>query len=297
MRNLGRLLKRFASLPSGSGTLFPAGHFYSPIVDTDELRARQSSVWASPPTILGIDFNDAYHRKVLGEYFPAYYGEFVYPSRPNGNWLMFHVENDQFSWLDCRALFVLLRAWRPKRFVEVGSGFSTLLTADVNRRFLGGAMSITCIEPYPRAFLRSPELGIDRLLVAKVQDVEPATFAALESGDVLFIDSSHVSKTGSDVNHLCFEVLPRLRPGVRIHFHDIFLPMEYPQPWVLDENRGWNEQYLVRALLMFSTHFKVLFGSSYAYCAHADALRAALKDSTGAYYGGGSLWLERTQGI
>jgi hypothetical protein len=294
MRKLARLLKRFTSVSSGTGTLFPAGHFYSPIVDTDELRARQSSVWPIATTILGIDFNDAYHRRVLGEYFPAYYGEFAYPLRPDGGDLLtFHVENDQFSWLDCRALFVLLRAWRPKRFIEVGSGFSTLLTTDVNRRFLGGTMSITCIEPYPRDFLRSPALGIDRLLVAKVQDVEPATFAALDEGDVLFIDSSHVSKTGSDVNHLCFEVLPRLRPGVRIHFHDIFLPMEYPQPWVLDENRGWNEQYLVRALLMFSTHFKVLFGSSYAYCKHAEALREALKDPSGAYYGGGSLWLER----
>lgn len=293
MRNLSRLFKRFASL-SSTGTLFPAGHFYSPIVDTSELRARKSSLWPAPHTILGIDFNDAYHRKVLGEFFPAYYGEFAYPLHSNGNSLTFYVENDQFSWLDCRALFVLLRAWRPKRFIEVGSGFSTLLVADVNRRFLGRAMDITCIEPYPRGFLRSQELGIERLLVAKVQDVDTSTFDALGPGDVLFIDSSHVSKTGSDVNHLCFEVLPRLAPGVRIHFHDIFLPMEYPQPWVLDENRGWNEQYVVRALLMFSTHFRVLFGSSYAYCAHADALRAALSDPTGAYYGGGSLWLERT---
>ena len=294
MRNLSRLFKRFASLSSSTGTLFPAGHFYSPIVDTSELRARQSSLWPGAHTILGINFNDAYHRKVLGEYFPEYYGEFAYPLRSNGDNLTFYVENDQFSWLDCRALFVLLRAWQPKRFIEVGSGFSTLLVADVNRRFLGGTMDITCIEPYPRGFLRSRELGIDRLLVSKVQDVDAGAFAALGAGDVLFIDSSHVSKTGSDVNHLCFEVLPRLAPGVRIHFHDIFLPMEYPQPWVLDENRGWNEQYVVRALLMFNTHFKVLFGSSYAYCAHADALRAALSDPTGAYYGGGSLWLERT---
>src|SRR5215831_15953132 len=213
MRNLSRLFKRFASLSSSRGTLFPAGHFYSPIVDTSELRARQSSLWPGAHTILGIDFNDAYHGKVLGEYFPQYYGEFAYPLRSDGDNLTFYVENDQFSWLDCRALFVLLRAWQPKRFIEVGSGFSTLLVADVNRRFLGGTMDITCIEPYPRGFLRSKELGIARLLVSKVQDVDPWAFAALGAGDVLFIDSSHVSKTGSDVNHLCFEVLPRLAPG------------------------------------------------------------------------------------
>jgi Methyltransferase domain len=294
MQKLGRLLKRFVPSSSSMATLFPAGHFYSPIVDTGELRARQASVWRSAPTILGIDFNDTYHREVLERFFPAYYGAFDYPSQPDRDPLRFHVDNDQFGWLDCRALFVLLQAWRPKRFIEVGAGFSTLLVADVNRRFLGSAMGITCVEPYPRAFLRSPALGIDRLLVAKVQEVDPAVFAMLEAGDVLFIDSSHVSKTGSDVNHLCFEVLPRLRAGVRVHFHDIFLPMEYPQPWVLDQNRSWNEQYLVRALLMFSTGFRVLFGSSYAFCAHGLSLRKALADPGGACYGGGSLWVERT---
>jgi hypothetical protein len=126
-----------------------------------------------------------------------------------------------------------------------------------------------------------------------VQDVDPQLFDELDSGDVLFIDSSHVAKTGSDVNHLCFEVLPRLRCGVRIHFHDIFLPADYPKPWVLDENRSWNEQYVVRALLMFSSVFRVLFGSSYAFAAHAEALREALGEPGGAYYGGGSLWIEK----
>jgi hypothetical protein len=111
---------------------------------------------------------------------------------------------------------------------------------------------------------------------------------------VLFVDSSHVAKTGSDVNHLCFDVLPRLRKGVRIHFHDVFLPADYPKAWVLEQNRSWNEQYVVRALLMYSTHFRVLFGSSHAYHAHAEALRAALREPGGAYYGGGSLWLEKS---
>jgi hypothetical protein len=292
MHKLARLLRRLAPSPPGAATLFPAGHFYSPIVDTGELKTRQASVWPLAPTTLGIDFNDASHRQVLEEFFPAYYSGFDYPARSAGNPQRFYVENDQFSWLDCRALFVLLRAWQPERFIEVGSGFSTLLVADVNRRFLGSSMAITCIEPYPRSFLHSRELGLDRLLVAKVQDVDPAVFESLGAGDVLFIDSSHVSKTGSDVNHLCFEVLPRLRAGVRVHFHDIFLPMEYPQPWVLEENRSWNEQYLVRALLMFSTRFKVLFGSSYAFSAHAAAVRAALNDPQGSCYGGGSLWVE-----
>ena len=295
MRRLGRMLRQLArSSAPGATPLFPAGHFYSPVVDSRELRAREAKVWPERPTVTGIDFNDAYHRQVLEEFFPAYYGDFAYPAKPDGQPLGFYVDNDQFGWLDCRALFVLLRAWRPKRFVEVGSGFSTLLVADVNRRFLGGAMKICCIEPYPRPFLRSPALGIEQLIARKVQEVDLGLFSELEAGDVLFVDSSHVAKTGSDVNHLCFEVLPRLRRGVRIHFHDIFLPADYPKQWVLEDNRGWNEQYLVRALLMYSTHFKVLFGSSHAFHAHAEALRSALGDPSGAYYGGGSLWLEKT---
>ena len=288
------MLRRPVRAPAAPGTLFPSGHFYSPIVAADELRTQQARVWPANPKILGIDFNDAHHEQVLREYFPAFYPDFAYPRHGDGSPLTFYQENDHFSWLDCRALFVLLRAWRPRRFVEVGSGFSTLLVADVNRRFLGGSMNIACIEPYPWPVLHEAALGLDRLFPSKVQDVCFEPFDALEAGDVLFIDSSHVAKTGSDVNHLCFEVLPRLRAGVRIHFHDIFLPEDYPKRWALDENRSWNEQYVVRALLMYSTRFRVLFGSAYAFAAHADLLRDALRNPDGAYYGGGSLWIEKT---
>jgi hypothetical protein len=293
MHMLQTMLRRLSRAPATPKTLFPPGHFYSPVVDVDELRREQARVWPAKPEVLGIDFNDAYHQHVLHEYFPTFYPDFAYPQHSDGNPLNFYVGNDQFSCLDCRALFVLLRAWQPKRFIEVGSGFSTLLVADVNNRFLNQSMRIWCIEPYPRAALAAPLLGIDRLLVARVQEVELKFFDTLQIGDVLFIDSSHVAKTGSDVNHLCFEVLPRLRKGVRVHFHDMFFPDDYPKPWALDENRGWNEQYLVRALLMYSSHFRVLFGSNYAFSAHAVALREALHDPAGAIYGGGSLWIEK----
>lgn len=293
MHRLQTMLRKLAPAPATTKTLFPAGHFYSPVVDVDELRREQARIWPARPEVRGIDFNDAHHERVLHEYFPAFYPDFAYPRQSDGKPLTFYTENDQFSWLDCRALFVLLRAWRPKRFVEVGSGFSTLLVADVNRRFLGGSMSICCIEPNPRPALRAPSLGLERLIVSKVQETGLEIFDRLDVGDVLFIDSSHVAKTGSDVNHLCFEVLPRLRKGVRVHFHDIFFPEDYPKPWALDENRCWNEQYVVRALLMYSSHFRVLFGSNYAFTTHAAALREALRDPDGAYYGGGSLWIEK----
>jgi hypothetical protein len=120
-----------------------------------------------------------------------------------------------------------------------------------------------------------------------------AEFSILERGDILFIDSSHVAKTGSDVNYLYFEVLPRLASGVHMHIHDIHMPHEYSREWVIDENRSWNEQYLVRALLMFSNGFRVTFGCNFAHSKFPELVRQALKLPNGRSFGGGSLWIER----
>jgi len=270
----------------------PGGHFYSPVVDPAEASANAARLWPEPPAaVAGIDFDDAAHVHVLETLFPRFYGDFDYAEHgaPDEELSAYYYRNSQFGWLDARALFVLLRAWRPARIVEVGSGYSTLLMDDIVRRFLGGACKITAIEPYPRPFLA--KLGVE-LVEAKVQDVAPSLFETLERGDVLFVDSSHVAKTGSDVNHLVFEILPRLKPGVRIHIHDVFLPAEYPKDWVIGENRSWNEQYVVRALLMYSTRLRVVFGAAHAYFRHRDALARALGVASEAVYGGGSLWLE-----
>lgn len=273
----------------------PNGHFYSPVVDPTELAPHADRLWPTRPEVLGIDFNDPMHEHILREVFPRQFSAYDYREKlaETPELTDFFTQNSQFSWLDCRTLFVLLREWRPRRLIEVGSGFSSLLVADVNRRFLDNSVDVTCVEPYPRAFLHDGLPGISRLVQAKVQDVPLATFAELDAGDVLFIDSSHVAKTGSDVNYLYFEVLPRLKPGVRIHIHDIFLPHDYPVDWVLRENRSWSEQYLLRALLMYSTGFRVLFGSNYAYWRYPELVRAALAHPRGHAFGGGSFWIER----
>ena len=207
------------------------GHFYSPITNPAELEPQTARLWPDKPEILGIDFNERGHRRILRKVFPRFVRDYRYPERlqETPDLTRFYTQNSQFSWLDPRALFVLLRHWCPRRMIEVGSGFSTLLTADVNRRFFGCRMDFACVEPYPRPFLRNALPGVTRLVEEKVQDVPLADFSRLRSGDVLFIDSSHVAKTGSDVNFLFFEVMPRLARGVRIHIHDIFLPHEYPR--------------------------------------------------------------------
>lgn len=275
-------------------TNHPNGHFYSPVVNPAELDPE--FIWPQTPgPILGIEFNDASHKRMLTEVFPRFMPEYDYPEylEETPELCDFYTQNSQFSWLDSRALFVLLRHWRPKRMIEVGSGFSTLLAADVKRRFMDDRMQLTCIEPYPRPFLQQDKLGIDRLIEKKVQEVPFDVFQELQAGDILFIDSSHVAKTGSDVNFLYLEVLPRLAPGVMVHIHDIFLPMDYLYDWVMIDNRSWNEQYLLRALLMYSSAFRMIFGCSYAFSQFPDLVRKALAHEKGHAFGGGSFWMER----
>jgi len=275
---------------------FPPGHFYSPIIDRDDLSARQPQIWPDVPIDPpGIDFNLAEHERILTTIFPKFMPDYRYPEvlEESPELTDFFTRNSQFSWLDARALFVLLREWRPRRVIEVGSGFSTLMMADVNRRFLGGETHITAVEPYPRAFLANGLPGIAEVIVQKVQDVPLSLFDTLGRGDLLFIDSSHVSKTGSDVNRLFLDILPRLASGVRVHVHDVFFPHDYLKDWVLGEGRSWNEQYLLQAFLMFNAQFRVTFGCSYAFARCFESVRAALNHPNGAAYAGGSLYFER----
>ena len=274
---------------------FRAGHFYSPVVDTADVEARAEQIWPAAPSVLGIDFNDESHQQVLAQWFPAHMPQYDYPEvlAESPALADFFTRNSQLSWLDARTLFVFLKTLRPARMIEIGSGFSSLLTADVNRRFLDRTLDFTCIEPYPRPFLERGVDGIARLVKERVERVPLELFQSLERGDMLFIDSSHVAKTGSDVNHLYFDVLPRLKAGVLVHVHDIFLPHEYPKKWVMAENRSWNEQYLLRALLMHSTAFRVLFGSSYAHHRFPDLVVRALAHPKKLGFGGGSFWMER----
>lgn len=278
-------------------TSHPNGHFYSPVVDPAELLHRAPSVWSpEAPPVLAVDFNCKAHEMVLDSWFPRHISKYDYPDvlvKHHDNAKQFYTRNSQFGWLDSRTLFVFLNEIRPAHIIEVGSGYSSLLTADVNKRFLNNSCKFQCIEPYPRDFLESGVEGMSELITQKVQDVPPGDFEILEKGDILFIDSSHVCKTGSDVNFLYFEVLPRLKSGVLIHVHDIFLPLEYPREWVLEENRSWNEQYLLRALLMYSNSFQVFFGCSYAFYKFPELVTSALDLRSEAGFGGSSFWFTK----
>jgi predicted O-methyltransferase YrrM len=274
---------------------FPDGHFYSPVPDPRDLDQRAGTIWGPRElTLPGIDLNDAHHLHVLTQLFPRLIAEYDYAQSgpPDDRLESFYSGNSEFGWLDSRALFVLMRAWQPKRIIEVGSGYSSLLMADVNSRFLAGRTEITCIEPFPRPFLKKRVPGIRHLIERKVQDVPLDVLCTLEAGDWLFIDSSHVCKIGSDVNVLFLEVIPRLRPGVKVHVHDVFLPEEYPRAWVVELGYFWTEQYLLRALLSRSDAFNVLFGCYYAALRFPNEVSRALGLPDGRGFGGASFWFE-----
>lgn len=275
---------------------WPLDHFYSPVPDNRALSREpaRSRVWPPVPRpTLGIEWGGdeqvAFLRDQLATQEPI-----DLPAQPTGNRHDYHTANEMFSRLDAWMLQGMLRHFRPRRMVEVGCGWSSLLTARVNREYLGGELHFTCIEPYPPEFLTDGVEGISELVMAPVQEAPLERFLSLGAGDVLFIDSSHTVKTGGDVPYLFEEVLPRLAHGVVIHIHDIALPRDYPEEWVL-AGRAWNEQYLVRAFLAFNSAFRILLGVSWLNVNRPDVLAEVLPDYPQAYGdSGASLWVQRT---
>ena len=148
-----------------------------------------------------------------------------------------------------------------------------------------------CVEPFPLDFLRQGFPGLHALMEKKVQDIDLEFFSQLESGDILFIDSSHTVKIGGDVNYLFLEVLPRLKPGVIVHVHDIFLPFDYRRDWVIEERRFWTEQYLLQAFLSFNSEFEALMANSYLSHYYEKDLKATFPSLSS--WGGGSFWMRR----
>jgi hypothetical protein len=171
-------------------------------------------------------------------------------------------DNDMIPPLDAIVYYGMIREFRPKQVLEVGSGYSTEIALRAAKR--NGDTRISCIEPFPSERLLSRKPEISNFLQENVQDVPLSVFSDLEAGDILFIDSTHTVKAGSDVNYLLFKVIPCLRSGVIIHFHDIFIPYEYPESWLKEIGIIWNEQYALLAFLMYNRHFKCLMLNYYA---------------------------------
>ena len=223
-----------------------------------------------------------------------FYGDLPFSEHTKVGMRYFY-ENPAFSYGDAIALFGIMRTFGPRRIVEIGSGYSSCLIMDTNDLFFDRKINLLFIDPYPE--LLQKLLGTDddfyRAQIRKeaLQDVSIELFLELRKGDILFIDSSHVSKLGSDVNDYLFRILPALEPGVVIHIHDIPYPFEYPPDWVLRENRSWNEAYILRAFLQYNYKFKIIYFNHFVYRHFEDQVKIhiplCLRNC------GASLWLQK----
>jgi hypothetical protein len=239
----------------------------------------------------GVDLNVSTQLSLLEE-FRRFYPELPF-QRERSPALRFYYPNDYFGIGDAIGLYSMLRHLRPRRVVEVGVGFSSAVMLDTNDRFLNKGTLFTFVDPYPERLesLGQPEdFTAHHLLRTTVHNVPLDVFTSLQANDVLFIDSSHVAKIGSDVVHLLTHVLPALNDGVVVHFHDVFWPFEYPEEW-LRLGFAWNEAYVLKAFLQFNDTFEIRFFASYLFYRHRQALAAHLplflEDP------GGSLWLAK----
>ncbi|RBP14074.1 uncharacterized protein DUF4214 [Roseiarcus fermentans] len=271
----------------------PPGHYYSPIVNPGEAARHLDRVEASGPhlSLPGIDVDRDRMLDAWRTFLP-FLATIPFGASP-GDGLRYGFDNPAYAWGDGSVLHAMLRRNRPKRLIEIGSGWSSACTIDTIERFFETPCQVTFIEPYPELLDRvvgSTALNVRRLDIP-VQQAPLELFQELEAGDILFIDSTHVLRTGSDVCFELLEIVPRLRPGVLVHFHDMFWPFEYPRSWAVDENRSWNEIYAVRLMLSNNPQWRIVFFNDYFY-------KNARKEIEATYPAflnnpGGALWLEK----
>jgi|tagenome__1003787_1003787.scaffolds.fasta_scaffold20895579_2 hypothetical protein len=263
--------------------------FYSPIPDLEQLPPgtfeRRSEL---PGTGWDLDRQLAYVqalREPLAEF------RSVVESSGGEPWR--YAPNLSYTEADAAMLYAMVRTAKPKRIVELGSGHSTLVSAEAARRNAsdGAAPTLEVFDPFP-GVVQDDLPGLTKLERIGAQQVPLDVFETLESGDVLFVDTTHTVKVGSDVNFIVLEVLPRLREGVYVHLHDIFLPYEYPKQWLEDYGLYWTEQYLVHAFLLNNSAFEVLAAMHALQRDRRDAMAELLTPRV-ADWPGGAFWMRR----
>jgi hypothetical protein len=275
-------------------TTWEPGHYYSAIPDQQEgLKISKEQEGKALP-VNAIPMNDSDQLALVSELF-AYMKESTFRGleRHTGN--RFVNGNQHYAYSDALYLEAMIRHLRPARIIEAGSGYTSALMLDVNDKYFDGSIAVTFIEPYPeRLYSLLTEKDKQRVTihVKGLQSTDKDTFRALQAGDILFIDSTHVAKTGSDLIYLFFEILPILNTGVYIHFHDIFNNFEYlPYHFEQDSGFSWNECYFLRAFLMYNPGFQIVLFTNYLDNRHKDALLAGMPDYP--LLKGAQLWLKK----
>jgi hypothetical protein len=265
--------------------------YYSPIPDLAQL---PEGIWEARDPLRGIGFDlDAQMAFVESDLAPHISGLAWATDVAGGH--AYEPSNDSYPLADARVLYAMVRHLRPSRIVELGSGQTTRVIAQACRENArdGSPVRLRAFDPFPTAIDDSLP-GLGELVRTKAQDVPDDVFTDLQSGDVLFVDTTHTVKIGSDVNHIILRVLPLLNEGVIVHIHDIFLPYEYPRFFFADYALYWAEQYLLQAFLAFNSDFEVLC-AVYA-LGREQSARMAATGALAAGEIGSSFWIRRRDG-
>jgi len=240
-------------------------HYYSPVPDIADLRQRQ--VWQGKSSLAGVDFQPEQQVQFLQSLGREYGEECNWPATPTLRAQDFYTENNSFSFGCAASLYTILRHYKPCKVLEIGSGNSSLVFSEALRRNAseGHPADYTVIDPYPTPLFQLPLPCLPKVIAERVELADVSLFEELKENDVLFIDSGHTVRTGSDVNFLFLDVLPRLAPGVVVHVHDIGLPYEYPEVYFTNPSfrMFWTESYLLQAFLAFNSQFEVLLALNY----------------------------------
>ncbi|MGD2116085.1 MAG: class I SAM-dependent methyltransferase, partial [Acidobacteriota bacterium] len=238
--------------------------YYSPLPVRAELE-RTRARWDRPSAMAGVEWDTAAMKGHLTRLVEIYGGELAeLPAYDEAKGLGY---GPGFTLMDALVVYLVLRDLKPRRVMEVGSGLSTFYMAravERTRREGGPEGRITCIDPYSGDRVRGLP-GVE-VLRRPVQDVAPDEFRELGDGDLLFIDSTHVVKIDGDVPHLYLEVLPRLRPGVTVHSHDVHFPYNVPHPaeeYIVRAKwpKVWTEAMLLQAFLAFNREFEIVLSA------------------------------------
>ncbi len=272
MRTAASSLFRFVQAELGVSVT--PSHFYFPVPN---LKSLQRKNWNTCRPCAAFDFRlPSQIERVESELLP-FAEEWSFPEKDSGDKYTFHFNNGFFEHVDAEVAYSFVRARKPKRIIEIGSGNTTLLlTAALGKNAAAGFPGeLIGIEPNPAGFLRDGIPGLTQLIETPVQAVSLDLFRTLQANDILFIDSSHVVSMDSDVVYECLHILPELAPGVLVHFHDVFTPLDYPQKFVMTNLCFWGEQYLLEAFLSFNPSYKVAWSGSAMQQFHPDVLRQA----------------------
>ena len=276
-----------------SRTMYENGHFYSPVVNLEELEQQRGRIFG-PRDLRSVSLNVS---KQI-EYFKSISRHFnrVPFSESKDQRYRYYYNNTSYGFGDACVYWGMLAHFKPSRVVEVGSGFTSALALDAID-FYNLDTECVFVDPYPELARKVVgDLSPRHTIIPRpVQNMDLSVIARLKESDILFIDSSHIVKTGSDVHFELSEILPRLQPGVIVHFHDIFYPFEYPIDWVIKDNKSWNELYFIHSFLQYNSQFEIIYFNDYFSKEHGSLIDefASAQAARIRLNPGGGLWLRR----